>query len=123
MGESTLNVARLRAGPTPEKYKKENISNPQVMADILHKTADLCDEAFEDLVNDIGYRAALLVLRDKALSADVKALDLYFRLIKETRSERKRARPAGKDETPSTFLQSSREEGPLPSEETSNPVE
>ena len=87
---ATLNdiETAIRPGPTPDKYLVENISSPQLIADILHKTADLTDEAFYDLVNDIGGRTALLVLRHKAINGDVKALELYFKIVKEDKASR-----------------------------------
>ena len=64
------------------------------MADILHKTHDLSDEVFEELTASIGYRAALLVLRHKAISGDVRAIELYIKLTKEQKAERARTKKA-----------------------------
>jgi len=93
--KATADPPALRGGPTPQSFLLQNISNAAVIADILYKTQTLTDDAFNDLVDDIGYRAAKLVLRDKALAGDVRALELYHRIVKEQRLEREqRARPA-----------------------------
>lgn len=88
MSSSLVEIPQMRPGPTPDSFKIERISNAQVIADILYKTQDLTDEVFLELVDDLGYRAARLVLRDKALSGDVKALDLYHRIVTTERKER-----------------------------------
>lgn len=82
---------KFRGGPAPEKFTIEALTNPETIAAILHKTWDLSDEAYYDLIDDIGTRAARLILRTKALSGDVRALDLYWRVTKEERGKRRQA--------------------------------
>ena len=77
-----------RPGPTPKRYTPEYLVDPAVMSNILYRTQDLTDEAYEELVNDIGSRAAILILRAKALGGDVRALDLYLRRCDEWRARK-----------------------------------
>ena len=79
---------KLRGGPPAEKLKIENLTDVEKIREFLHKTLELTDECFEDLCNDIGYRTALLVLRAKAVSGDIKALEYYIRLCRELKKER-----------------------------------
>lgn len=107
---------RLLGGAVPPNFDIDGLASPEKMVELLYRTKQLSDEAFEEIVNDIGYRAALLVLRAKAIAGDVKALDLYLRLVKES----KREREAKKDRTnetrnvtPSSFLPQDRALDPL----------
>ena len=79
---------KLRGGPAPENLKTEHMTDPEKLREFLHKTIELTDEAFEDIVNDLGYRTALLVLRAKAVSGDIKALELYLKLCRELKAQR-----------------------------------
>ena len=88
---SATDTPRLRGGNPSDKFTLEYLTNPANIAAILHKTWDLSDDAFYDLIDDIGTRAARLVLRTKALEGDVKALDLYWRVTKEDRGRKRQA--------------------------------
>ncbi len=86
--------------PTPI----EDPIGPDQIASYINRTKQLTDEAYEELVHDIGWRVALLVLRSKAWSGDVRALDLYNRIVTESKSRRaKPKREPSKDVTPPVF--------------------
>lgn len=107
--QTTTDRWKSTPGPTPDRYKHEYLTDPKVLTDLLYRTEELTDEAFEDLVNDIGYRAALLVLRTKALGADIRALDLYLKLCREDReNRRKRDTPVERNVHASSFSQAAR---------------
>lgn len=104
--ELKLDGVDVPLGPVPKRFTNEYLCDPKVMADLLYRTSELTDEAFYEIVDDIGSRAARLVLRGKALAGDVKALDLYHRITKEEREERKRAkRPAERQVNVGGFIQ------------------
>jgi hypothetical protein len=77
-------------GPVPERAKITNIVSAEYLQELLYRTEELTDDAFDDLIDDIGRRAARLVLRAKAVGGDVRACDLYLRLCKEAKAERDR---------------------------------
>lgn len=100
---------RLKPGFPAQDKTLEYLTDPKVIASFLHRYQELTDEAFDELVNDIGYRAALLVLRAKALSADVRALDLYIRLCREDKdARRKREAPVERNVHATSFVQAER---------------
>ncbi len=74
----------------PNEYTIERLSDPKVMAELLYRSQDLSDEAFEDLIDDIGLRATRIVLRASACSGDVKAADLYRKWVEADKAKRKR---------------------------------
>lgn len=114
---SEANAGRMRAGPPAERFKLEKLIEAEEIRELLHKSWDLTDEAFDELVDDLGYRAAKLVLRAKAVAGDVKALDLYLRLAKEAKRERQaRKRPEQRNVTPPQFLSAGRTSDPDSSE-------
>jgi hypothetical protein len=91
MGTKTLaEVASNGIGRPGKELTPEYMSSPDEITKLLNRTRHLTDEAFEDLVHDIGYRMALLVLRAKAVSGDTKAIDLYFKVVRETRAARRK---------------------------------
>ncbi len=97
---------RLRKGKPAANLDIAHLADADKIRDFLHKTLDLSDEAFEDLCNDVGYRAALLILRAKAVTGDIKALELYIRLCRELKKERKKveAKPVASPEN-AAFVQ------------------
>ncbi len=60
------------------------------MTELLYRSKELSDEAFIDLVDDVGVRAARIVLRAKACSGDVKACELYLKLAQQAKADKKR---------------------------------
>ena len=107
-------VKGMRGGPAPDRLSIENLSSPKIIADILHKTADLSDEEFNDIVDKLGSRAAHLVLRHKAINGDVKALDLYLRRCDERRKpKRAKQLPGLTDSGTSGFMAKPRLDAPL----------
>jgi hypothetical protein len=87
-------VAGLPVGlgkPTPIE---DPITTEQI-ASYINRTKRLTDDAYEELVHDIGWRVAMLVLRHKAWSGDVRALDVYIRIAHEAKNRKRK--PAAKD--------------------------
>jgi len=60
----------------------------------MNRTQHLTDDAYEDLVHDFGYRLALLVLRAQAVQGNIKALELYIKVVNATRASRVKPGPA-----------------------------
>jgi hypothetical protein len=69
----------------------DHLTSPEAIAKLVSTSRDLTDEAFEDFVNESGFRVALSVLRAKACDGDVKAIDLYLKRCDEWRNVRKRS--------------------------------
>ena len=97
-------------GPIPKGSGFEPLMDAEKMTEILYRTQRYTDEAFDELVDDVGYRAARLVLRAKAVKGDIKALDLYIRLAKESKRERQalKDRVQVRDVTPNAFTSKDR---------------
>ena len=86
---------KLLGGKVPPNWDIQRHYDPQHMTELLYRSKELSDEAFSDLIDDVGYRAARIVLRGKALQGDIRAIDLYMRTVKEERKERAQAKLAG----------------------------
>ena len=104
-------AAKMRGGPPAERFTLDHLLDPANMAAFLHKTWDLSDEAFKDLVDDIGTRAARLVLRTKALGGDVRALELYDKITYRDHRDRRQETPKAAETGPAaSFVQAPRVE-------------
>ena len=115
--DSQVSTTRLIGGKVPDSYKAEHLTTSEAIAEMLYRAQNVTDEYFDELVDSLGYRAAKLVLRAKAVSGDVKALDLYLRHVKESRAERaKRDKAPDRNVTPQVFVQTTRDETPISSE-------
>jgi hypothetical protein len=79
-----------RPGPVPRSFQLETITDPKAIVEILYRTSELTDNAFIALVDDIGMRAARLILRAKAVGGDIRAIDLYLRIAREDKEKRER---------------------------------
>ena len=91
---------------TPDKLTVAHIADAAKIESLLYRTQNLTDEAFQDLVDDVGARLARLVLRAKAVSGDIKALELYDKIVtrdREKRDKQRKPRVVGKQS--STFEQ------------------
>jgi len=69
--------------------------DPLEMTRLMNRTQHLTDDAYEDLVHDFGYRLALLVLRAQAVQGNIKALELYIKVVNATRASRVKPRAGG----------------------------
>ena len=98
-----------RPGRTPYRYTLEYLTDPKNIADLLYRTQELTDEAFNDLIDDVGIRAARLVLRTKALSGDVRALQLYDAITNRDRIKRKELPQNERNVSSAPFIQSERD--------------
>ncbi len=97
-------AGRLAASTDPEQ-----IATPAEVHALIDKTQHLTDDAYEDLVNELGSRAALAVLRGVALSGDVRALDVYLRRTDDWRKRRAAGgKTRGKQAGNSEFVQGER---------------
>ena len=91
---------------TPDKLTVAHICDAAKIESLLYRTQALTDDAFADLVDDVGARLARLVLRAKAVSGDIKALELYDKIVtrdREKRDKQRKPRVIGKQS--STFEQ------------------
>lgn len=102
--ELGIQLTESPRGPVPKRVTTEYMTDPTIMAEMLYRTELVSDEDFTELVDQIGSRAARLILRAKALQGDVKALDLYFRIIKESKASRRKPTPAA-GSSASSFVQ------------------
>lgn len=74
------------------------LTNTEDKARFLSASRDLTDDEYEDLVNDVGARAALWELRAQACAGDVKAIDVYLKRCDAWReAKRLRKHDAGGD--------------------------
>jgi hypothetical protein len=93
----------------PASFNLENLFEPAIMAELLYRSQDLTDESYEDLVDQIGYRASRLILRAQAVKGNVKAIELYDKIVQRTRKERAdKAKPAVRTVGAGEFIQSPR---------------
>jgi hypothetical protein len=99
----------FKTGPIPVSFKLENLHDPAVITEILYRSQTLTDDAYQDLVDDIGHRAARLILRAKAVQGDVKAIELYDKIVHRDRKARaERSKPAARTVSGGEFIQSPR---------------
>lgn len=97
---------QLVGGKVPPAYHIERLYDPAVIAEIMYRAQNLSDEAFEDLIDDVGYRASRLVLRAEAVRGNVKAIELYDKIVQRTRKERDdRRKPAERVVNTGSFVQ------------------
>ena len=80
--------------PGPE-LSMAYLTDPKEMTVILNHFLDSSDSDYAAEVNETGGRAALWVLRQKALQGDVRALDIYLKHYYDW--QRTKARPATTD--------------------------
>lgn len=90
--------------PTPI----ERPTTAEEIASYINRTKQLTDEAYEELVHDIGWRVMLLVAREKAWTGNVKAMALYREIVRESRQIRRNSQP-GATRNVSKFVQPVRE--------------
>ncbi len=88
----TKDRPRLLGGPTPDRFDIKRLFDPGLMTEILYRAQNLDDDAYNELIDDIGSRAARLVLRAKACEGDVAALKLYLQLCKDDKKSRAEAK-------------------------------
>lgn len=102
--DSASEVTTNGIGRPPKEFTIEHMTTEAEFVRLLNRTQYLTDDAYNEIVDDIGARAARLVLRAKALTGDVRALDLYLRIAKEDkRSRLEAAKPAQRQAGASTF--------------------
>lgn len=92
VAETAVEVHDKGIGRPSKELTAEYMCDAKEMQRLMNATQHLTDDAYEELVHDYGFRLALLVLRAKAVSGDVKAIDLYLRVVKESRAARRHSR-------------------------------
>lgn len=100
---------QLKTGPPAANKRLDYLTSADVIAELLHKTQDFTDEQFNDLIDDIGARAVRLVMRAKAVGGDVRAADLYLKLVEQDREARRQHGKTARNITPSGFIQDTRD--------------
>lgn len=69
----------------------EEMQSPEVIAQLLRKSYAITDDVFDSIINIVGERAALLILRAKAVGGDVRAIDVYLKRCDQAKAKRKRS--------------------------------
>lgn len=85
---------RLLGGVIPSDFTIEALIDEKKIRELLYRSMSWTDEQFNELCDDVGSRAARLVLRAKACSGDVKACELYLKLAQQAKADRKKPRAA-----------------------------
>jgi hypothetical protein len=102
-GNATANN-KLLGGAVPPTYQIAHLFDPEKMTELLYRSKELSDEAFEELVDELGSRAARIVLRAKAAQGDIRAIDLFLHIAKEAKKERRNKKHTEKHTAPTDFI-------------------
>ncbi len=91
MPETALEREPRGIGRPPKEMTLEYLTSAADFQRLLNATQNLTDEAYNDLIDDIGARAARLVLRAKACQGDVPALKLYLQVCQDAKKAKREA--------------------------------